>query len=64
MNKDKLKIGKCEITTRNPKGNLIVLEGKIVEVKENVSEVQIPKYKGKVKETVIRSIPNCFLTNI
>ena len=56
-NMNKLKLGKCEITTRNPRGNLVVLEGKIVEVKEGASEVQIPKYKGKVGETVIRSIP-------
>ena len=63
-NMNKLKVGKCEITTRNPRGNLVVLEGKIVEVKDGASEVQISKYKGKVGETVIRSIPNFFLTNI
>ena len=59
MNKDKLKVGKCEITTRNPRGNLVVLEGKIVEVKDKASEVQIPKYKGNFSSHSFLSSSAC-----
>ena len=64
MENKKLTKGKCEITTRHPNGKMVVLEGNIIEVKDNCCEVEIPKYNGKVGETVIRTIPNWCLTNV
>ncbi len=59
-----LRVGWAEILTRNPEtkemGTLI---GNIREVHDNYSEVEVPQWNGEVEEIVIRSIPNCFLTN-
>ncbi len=62
---NRLKVGWAEINTRNPNtGNMGTLIGNIREVHKNYCEVEIPKWNGKSEETVIRDIPNCFLTNI
>ena len=63
--KNRLKVGWAEINTRNPKtGKMGTLIGNIREVHKNHCEVEIPKWDGEAEETVIRDIPNCFLSNI